>query len=270
MLALPPATIEGWFSLHQAFEIDYPGLRGESHSQRDLLVNEATALLADLAEPTSGEGWSAVYRIAGGGADVMFVHFRSTLEALTEVEMNIKRSRLGDRLRLSYDYLAVTEAGLYHATAEVARDHEPHSPGFRGAIAEHVAAEAASPHVKTRLYPRPPQDMRYISFYPMTKRRTHPDNWYVLDVAERSRLMREHGLTGRRYVNRVFQVIGGSIGLDDWEWGVTLFARDPLELKRIVTEMRYDEATARYGEFGRFFTGIRLDADGWRELLTVA
>jgi chlorite dismutase len=111
--------------------------------------------------------------------------------------------------------------------------------------------------------------MRYISFYPMTKRRTGENNWYTLDVSERNRLMREHGLTGRRYAGRVFQVIAGSVGLDEWEWGVTLFARDPLEFKRIVTEMRYDEATARYGEFGPFFAGIRMSEDEWPELLGV-
>jgi chlorite dismutase len=112
--------------------------------------------------------------------------------------------------------------------------------------------------------------MRYISFYPMTKRRDGADNWYSLDVAERNRLMREHGLTGRRYAGRVFQVISGSVGLADWEWGVTLFARDPLEFKRIVTEMRYDEATARFGEFGRFFAGVRIGEDEWPQLLSVA
>ena len=77
-------------------------------------------------------------------------------------------------------------------------------------------------------------------------------------------------MTGRRYAGRVFQVISGSVGLDDWEWGVTLFARDPLEFKRIVTEMRYDEASALYGEFGRFFTGVRMTPDEWAGLFRAA
>jgi chlorite dismutase len=81
--------------------------------------------------------------------------------------------------------------------------------------------------------------------------------------------MREHGLTGRRYAGRIFQVITGSIGLDDWEWGVTLFAHDPLDFKRIVTDMRFDEASALYGEFGRFFTGIRFAPGDWPEVLGV-
>jgi chlorite dismutase len=103
----------------------------------------------------------------------------------------------------------------------------------------------------------------------MSKRRVHPDNWYSLPVTERNRLMREHGLTGRRYAGRVFQVITGSTGLDDWEWGVTLFAKDPLEFKRIVTEMRYDEASAKYGEFGEFFTGVKLSAAEFGALFDV-
>ena len=265
MAALPPATLEGWYSLHQAFAIDPAALRAIPSSERAALAAGAESLLRDLAAPA--DGWSAAYRVAGGGVDLMLVHFRPTLDELVEVEARIRRSEFGAVLRLHYDYLAVTEAGLYHATAEVAREHEAHTPGFRAALEEHLAAEAASPHIRTRLYPRPPEEMRYISFYPMSKRRTHPDNWYTLDVAERNRLMREHGLTGRRYAGRVFQVISGSVGLDDWEWGVTLFARDPLEFKRIVTEMRYDEASARYGEFGRFFTGVRIAADGWAAVL---
>ena len=128
-------------------------------------------------------------------------------------------------------------------------------------------AEAASPHVRSRLYPRVPEGMRYVSFYPMSKRRQHGDNWYTLPIDERSSLMRDHGLTGRRYAGKVFQVITGSVGFEEWEWGVTLFAREPLDFKRLVTDMRFDEVSARYGEFGRFFTGIRMEGDGWRSLL---
>jgi peroxiredoxin len=269
MSALPPATLEGWFSLHQVFAIDYASLRAHTPSQRNELAGQAQYLAEELTTPPSG-GWSATYRLAGGGADVLLMHFRETLDELAEVQSRIRRSPVGDLLQPTYDYLAVTEAGLYHATAQVAREHEPHTPAYQAALAEEAAAEAASPHIRTRLYPRPPAEMRYVSFYPMSKRRTDPDNWYVLDVADRNRLMREHGLTGRRYAGRIFQVITGSVGLDDWEWGVTLFAHDPLEFKRIVTEMRYDEASARYGEFGRFFTGIRIETSDWHHLLSVA
>jgi len=266
MSALPPATLEGWYSLHQAFDVDYRALRSMSGEERAEVALSAARLSADLSA-TASEGWTRTFRVVGGGADLLFVHFRSSLDDLARVELAVKASALAGILQLRYDYLAVTEAGLYHATAEVAAEHEPHSAGYHQALAELAASEAASPHIRSRLYPEPPEEMRYVSFYPMSKRRTHEDNWYALPVAERNRLMREHGLTGRRYARRVFQIIGGSVGLDDWEWCVTLFANDPLEFKRIVTEMRYDEASARYGEFGAFYTGIRFEADGWSELL---
>lgn len=269
MSALPPATLEGWYSLHQAFSIDFPALRRQTAEERHAVAEEAVALFSELASPASEQGWSAGFRLAGGGADVLLIHFRPSLDELSEIQLRLKKARIGDFLELRYDYLSVTEAGLYHATAQVAKEHEPHSPEYVNALRAEAEAEAASPHVRTRLYPRPPEEMRYVSFYPMSKRRTGEDNWYVLDVGERNRLMREHGLTGRRYGGRVFQVISGSVGLDDWEWGVTLFARDPLEFKRIVTEMRYDEASARYGEFGRFFTGARFDPADWPGLLSL-
>src|SRR5690606_19115790 len=163
-----------------------------STAEPGLAAAAARELAATLTAPESG--WSAAFRLAGGGADFMLVHFRETLDELADVQSRIGRSVVGEYLTLTYDYLSVTEAGLYHATAQVAREHEPHSPGYRQALAEQAEAEAASPHIRTRLYPRPPAEMRYVSFYPMSKRRTHPDNWYSLDVEERNRLMREHGL----------------------------------------------------------------------------
>jgi peroxiredoxin len=263
---IAPATLEGWYALHQVFSTDWPALRGYEESRRLDVAEAACNLFGDIARGDDG-GWSAAFRLVGGGADWMFVHFRPTLEELAAVQLRLHDSALGELLRLEYDYVSVTEAGLYHATAEAAREATPGTVEYRALIEQAQAAEAASAHVKTRLYPQVPEEMRYVSFYPMTKRRGEQHNWYALPVDERSRLMREHGMTGRGYAGRVFQVITGSIGLDDWEWGVTLFARDPLEFKRIVTEMRYDEASALYGEFGRFFTGIRFAPAEWPALL---
>lgn len=266
MTAIPPATLEGWYALHQVFSEDWAALRALEPGPRSSLCQDARAFAQRAAAPQSA-GWSAAFRLAGGGADWMWVHFRENVEELADLQLDLRRSEHGSLLRLEYDYLSVTEAGLYHATAEAAREAEPGSAAFHRSIDAAAAAELASPHIRTRLYPEVPSGMDYVSFYPMTKRRTHPDNWYTLPVDERNRLMREHGLTGRRYAGRIFQIITGSLGLDDWEWGVTLFARDPLELKRIVTEMRYDEASARYGEFGSFYTGIRVQPSEWPALL---
>ncbi len=268
MSELPPATLEGWFVLHQMVSVDWAGLRALGPDHRHAIAEEAKDLLGSLAEP-EGEGWSGVFRVIGGGADLMLVHFRETLEALGEAEMTLRRSRLGSMLRLEYDYTSVTEAGLYGATAQAAGEAEPHSTEYDALLEEMAAAERASPHIRTRLFPKVPEGMKYISFYPMNKRREGQDNWYTLPVAERNRLMREHGLSGRRYAGKIFQVITGSVGFDDWEWGVTLFARDPLEFKRIVTEMRYDEASSRYGEFGEFFVGVRVSPGDVAALLSI-
>ncbi|HEY0017965.1 MAG TPA: hydrogen peroxide-dependent heme synthase [Longimicrobium sp.] len=269
MSQIAPATLEGWYALHQVFSTDWSSLRALMRQHRAEIGEEARKLWSTLAAGGEGEkgGWSAAFRLVGGGGDWMFVHFRQTLEELADVQLRLRDSALGELLRLEYDYLSVTEAGLYHATAEAARELTPGTPDFRARIDESRAAELASAHIQTRLFPQVPEGMRFVSFYPMTKRRTAGANWYTLPVDERSRLMREHGMTGRTFAGRVFQVITGSVGLDDWEWGVTLFARDPLEFKRIVTEMRYDEASAVYGEFGRFFTGIRFAPDEWPALL---
>ena len=261
MAALPPATLEGWYALHQMYAFDWRGIA----SAGPLLADGLETLVRELNR-TATEGWSEPVRLVGAGADFMFVHFRPTLEELADAERRVSEV-VGPYARLEFEYLSVTEAGLYHATAQAAREADPGSDAFRRLIDEAKAAEAASDHVKSRLYPKPPEEMRYVSFYPMSKRRSPGQNWYALDVAERSRLMRDHGLTGRRYAGRIFQVITGSVGLDDWEWGVTLFAKDPLDFKRIVTDMRYDEASAVYGEFGRFFTGIRFAPTEWSALL---
>jgi chlorite dismutase len=109
--------------------------------------------------------------------------------------------------------------------------------------------------------------MPYVCFYPMSKRRASGQNWYALPLEERSRLMMAHGMTGRGYAGRVVQVISGAIGLDAWEWGVTLFAADPLAFKKIVTDMRFDEVSAQYAEFGEFYVGKTLSPAEWLQAI---
>jgi peroxiredoxin len=111
--------------------------------------------------------------------------------------------------------------------------------------------------LRDRLYPTlPPPWARALCFYPMSKRRQPEQNWYALSYDERRALMEGHGRKGREYAGRVLQLVTGSTGLDDWEWGVTLFAADPADLKAIVHEMRFDPASALYAEFGPFITGL--------------
>ena len=188
------------------------------------------------------------------------MHFRETLDEIGDAQRDWASTPMSQSLRLEYAFLSVTEAGLYHLTAQLAREavERGGKVGDEQYIAEltrRSAEERASAHVQRRLFPQIPDGMPYVCFYPMNKRRDAGQNWYTLSLDERSRLMYSHGMTGRRYAGKVVQVISGAIGFDAWEWGVTLFAKDPLEFKKLVTDMRFDEVSAKYAEFGDFYVG---------------
>jgi chlorite dismutase len=266
-IAHPPETIEGWYALHQLFALDRVGMRAQPEADLHAARERAICALRELATPTEG-GWTAVATLTGSAAEALVLHFRPTLDALGEAQRRLLREPLFDLLVPVDSFLSVTEAALYHATAELARVAEERrgkvgDAEFERAMDERVRAELSSAHVQRRLYPPLPDDMPYVCFYPMSKKRDTGQNWYTLPLAERSALMQSHGLTGRKYAGRITQVIAGAIGLDAWEWGVTLFARDPLDFKKIVTEMRFDEASAKYAEFGDFYVGRIVGPEEW-------
>jgi chlorite dismutase len=238
--------LEGWYALHQVFSI-VPGV-------------DDTRVYSTHTMDTPAEGWTAFASLIGSSAHVMAMHFRPTLDAIGEAQHAMEQLPFFGRLRLEYSFLSVTEAGLYHITAQLAKDAEQRGAAvgdeqYAADVAARVAAERDTPHVQKRLYPPLPAEKPYVCFYPMDKRRDAGQNWYTLSLAERSKLMYAHGLTGRRYAGRVQQIITGAIGFDAWEWGVTLFAKDPLEFKKLVTDMRFDEVSAKYAEFGDFYVG---------------
>ena len=246
----PPETLEGWYALHQIYRIG---------RERNTPAGSAESEVFDRAA-APGDGWSESVALIGSTSDVMFVHFRPTIDAIGAVQRELDRQPWMRRLEPTYSFLSVTEAGLYSMTAKleaeaVARGGEAGDAEHLAAVKARVETERSNPYVQRRLYPQRPDAMPYTSFYPMSKRRTPGQNWYTLPIAERSRLMHEHGLSGRRYAGRVQQVITGAIGFGAWEWGVTLFAGDPLDLKRIVSDMRFDVASAEYAEFGDFYVG---------------
>jgi peroxiredoxin len=266
-VAYPAESVEGWYALHQMYTVDRAALREVDSLERDLLLRDAAETLESLAAPDGG-GWTRVVPLTGSRADVMLVHFRATFDALGEAQRAVQGMALADFLDPAYSFLSVAEAGMYHLTAKVVRETREAGgkvgdAAFRERLTALMAKEAETEHVRKRLYPEVPTDMPYVCFYPMDKKREHGQNWYTLPVEERSRLMQEHGMSGRRYAGRVSQVVTGAIGFDAWEWGVTLFARDPLEFKKIVTEMRFDEASAKYGEFGEFFVGKVAEPEDW-------
>ena len=272
-IAHPPETLEGWFALHQIFH--FRDLTLDAGRLARMVASASTALEPEKEPATKARakksaplaGWSCFVRLIGSTADLMLIHFRDSLDAIGAAQDELERSELAGMLAPAYAFLSVTEAGLYHISAELARAAEARGgkvgdEEYSRALSERAAAERESAHVRRRLYPNLPADMPYVSFYPMSKRRDAAQNWYTLTLDERSRLMQAHGLTGRRYAGKVQQVITGAIGLDTWEWGVTLFARDPLDLKKLVTDMRFDEVSAKYAEFGDFYVGRIISGQG--------
>jgi len=166
--------------------------------------------------------------------------------------------------------VSVVELGLYESSmktyASLAdRGLVPFSEEWTAEIASVVARQKEA--MRPRLYPEIP-GARYICFYPMDRKRGETRNWYTLPMAERQRQMHEHGTVGRRYAGEVRQIISGSIGFDDWEWGVDLFADDPVIFKKLIYEMRFDEVSAVYALFGQFWVGLRCPAGQLAGLLS--
>ena len=262
-IAHPPETLEGWYSLHQIFR--FAKQKPDASRLARMVKSSAAALgSAPAGRKTKSSsapvGWSCFVRLIGSTSDLMVIHFRESLDAIGAAQDALSKTEFGKALQSVYAFLSVTEAGLYHITAELARSAEARSgkvgdAEYANTLASRSTAERESQQVKRRLYPELPEKMPYVCFYPMSKRRDASQNWYTLPLDERSRLMQAHGLTGRRYSGKVQQVITGAIGLDAWEWGVTLFAQDPLEFKKLVTDMRFDEVSAKYAEFGDFYVG---------------
>lgn len=253
-IARPPETLEGWYALHQVLRID--AARRSDHDEIRERLKDSVARL----EVADGAGWSALVELTAGSGEFLMMHFRATFDDLAVVRSGLREQGSLDGLEELFGMVSITEAGLYHATAELARaaGERGGSVGDQQYLEEMMGrrqAEASADHVKGRLYPAIPAGMPYVCFYPMSKRRATGQNWYGLTLDERSQLMRSHGETGRRYAGRVRQVITGAIGFSEWEWGVTLFAKDPLDFKKLITDMRFDEVSAKYAEFGPFFVG---------------
>jgi hydrogen peroxide-dependent heme synthase len=259
-----PLTLEGSSVLHQFFRFDWKAWRACMQGERNEIAAEAVETLKKLERAEhSAPFHSALYSLLGHKGDLLLLHFRDSLEALNRVELALAQTRFYDFLELRHSYVSVVELGLYESTrktyeAAEAKGFEAHSPQWNAEIASSL--ERASAAMAPRLFPAVP-DARYISFYPMDRKRGEQVNWYTVPFAERQRMMHEHGMIGRRYADQVKQIISGSIGMDDWEWGVDLFADDPVVFKKLIYEMRFDEVSAVYALFGQFFVGVRLPAD---------
>ena len=250
-----PVTLEGWYVLHEMWAVEWQAWTALVPPARDAVIREATALLEAQARPADGH--SAFFSLLTQKGDLCCLHWRRSLEALRQEEVAFRQTKLAAFLRPTYSYLSVIALGTYELAEQAAAVVERKGTA-RGAAGfdEGVRAEMER-LAKPRLFPEVPA-RRYVSFYPMSKRRGEQVNWFDLAPEDRASLMRGHGIIGRKYAGQVTQVISGSVGLDDWEWGVTLFADDPLVFKKLVYEMRFDPASSRYALFGPFYTGIRF------------
>lgn len=266
-LALPevPLTLEGASVLHQMLRIRWQAWKAlDAHSQKRLIQEAVVALSALETGRQSG-----LFSMLGHKADLMLIHFRPSLEDLNALEFRLARLGLWDYFDVTTSYVSVVELGLYESSqktyeALAARGIAPHTPEWNHGVAETLERQRKA--MQPRLFPEVPEH-KYVCFYPMDRRRGETANWYRLPMAERARQMHEHGMVGRRYAGEVRQIISGSIGWDDWEWGVDLFAEDPVVFKKLIYEMRFDEVSALYALFGPFYIGLRRKADDLPALL---
>ena len=260
-----PLTLEGSSVLHQMLRFRWSEWRKVAPAARRQMIAESAPVLERMESSSS-----AVYSMLGHKAgDLMLVHFRESFDALKQAELELASTPLWDMVEPVRSYVSVVELGLYESSVKLfrelqARDVQPNSPEWNQAVEDTMNRQREA--MRARLYPEIPKS-RYISFYPMDRRRGEEKNWYTLPLEERQRQMDAHGQVGRRWAGKVRQIITGSIGFDDWEWGVDLFADDPLTFKRLIYEMRFDEVSAVYALFGSFVVGVRVPAAKLGELL---
>ena len=250
-----PLTLEGLSVLHQMFRFRWPEWRKLSPQRQQEIAREAATVLSNPEEA----GQSAVYSLLGHKGDLLLVHFRDSFEELNAAELQLNRTALQEYLEPMHSYLSIIELGLYDSSVKLYRQLTergvvPHSEEWNKEI--EATMERQRQAMRPRLYPKIP-DSKYLCFYPMDRKRGEQLNWYTLPIEERQRQMEEHGMVGRRYAGKVQQIITGSIGFDDWEWGVDLFAPEPLVFKKLIYEMRFDQVSAEYAAFGQFFVGVR-------------
>ncbi|GAA5482986.1 hydrogen peroxide-dependent heme synthase [Haloferula sargassicola] len=252
---------EGWHVMHLFYQVE--------HSQWALLDDEdrrqAKTRLTELVQEirSTEDTHLLIFAVATPKADLGFMMLTPDLQVANAFEKRLTLSLGPDILTPVYSYLSQTESSEYTTTSEQYAEEtlkgekglKPDSPEFAAAMKEFE--ERMAHYLKHRLYPVLP-DWPAICFYPMSKRRSGEDNWYSLPFEKRKQLMGGHARTGRAYSGRILQLITGSTGLDEHEWGVTLLAKDTIDIKQIVYEMRFDEVSARYGEFGDFYIGMQL------------
>jgi hydrogen peroxide-dependent heme synthase len=250
----------GWHFLHLFYQVDRGILAGLSADDRRLGREQLTRVLDPSAAGAPDR--LQCFAVPGHKADFGALAAGSDLKAVHAIQLGIQASALGPALTPTYSFYSITEVSEYvpdvEQYARILRDREgvdPESNVYKAKVAAY--AERLEPMNRQRLYPDFP-DWPCLCFYPMSKTRQGDQNWYLKSFGERSELMSQHARSGMKFAGKVSQLITASTGLDDWEWGVTLWGRNPAYLKDIVYTMRFDESSARYALFGSFYFGYIL------------
>ena len=266
-----PATLVpeggGWHFLHLYYRVDRGALSHLSEAARAEGRREVKAILDGGRASASMQLQS--FAVPGHRADFGLMMAGPDLREIHDLQLGVQASALGPALIPTYSFYSITEISEYvpsvEAYGKMLVDREQVDPASRSYETKLKAyADRLVPMNKQRLTPDFP-DWPCLCFYPMSKLRDGDQNWYTLPFAERNELMSAHGKSGMKFAGKVMQVITASTGLDDWEWGVTLWGKNPLYLKDIVYTMRFDESSARYASFGDFYFGYLLSSD---DLLT--
>ena len=254
-----PETLEGWSALHLMYRIDW-GRLGQAYPGDRTQMAEGFAAALTTGVSSAADGATTLVQLLGHKGDLMVIAFRKSFDELGRVQLALSRTKLQTYMTPTTSYVSMVELGLYDMTAKLHRQLTergllPGSDDYNRDFDEEMDRQRQ--RVSARLF-GPLPGARYVCFYPMDKRRGETHNWYTLEFARRAEMMLEHGKVGREYSGKVTQVISGSIGFDDWEWGVDLFADDPVTFKKLIYEMRFDEASAKYAEFGPFYIGLQF------------
>ncbi len=260
----PLVPREGWHVMHLFYHVDHSQWSLYSDEEQRQAKTRLTGLVQEIR--ATPDTHLLIFSVATPKADLGFMLLTADLQVANAYEKQLTLSLGPEILSPSYSYLSMTEGSEYTTTAaQYAAETMVGEKGLAAGTPEYEKGmkefeERMAHYLKHRLYPVLP-DWPVICFYPMSKRRNGGDNWYALDQEARKKLMAGHARVGRTYSGRILQLITGSTGLDEYEWGVTLLAKDTADVKAIVYEMRFDEVTARYGEFGDFYIGMQLPLD---------
>ena len=253
-----PEPISGWHCSHFYYRFDRARLRNLGPSELSDGYQEFIAAL-DPAHTRSPDRVQT-FLVSGHKADFGVLMLGADPLVIDGVHQRLMAGLLGPAIRPVWSFVSMTEVSEYVPSVEqygerlVAEGADPASPEYSTKLKQYD--HRLQIVRRQRLNPDLP-NWPAVCFYPMNKRRDGSANWFLLDFPERERLMKEHGETGMEFAGKVTQLVTAALGLDDWEWGVTLWARNPQFLKEIVYRMRFDEASARYAQFGPFFVGYQ-------------